>query len=44
MVVTSVLQAVVYLAVPVAWAVAPQVWLLFAVAPVGAVRCPTGWH
>lgn len=37
MVVTSVLQALAYLSVPVAWAVAPQVWLLFVVAPVGAV-------
>jgi len=37
MVGTSVLQAVVCLAVPVVWAVAPQVWLLFVVVPVGAV-------
>jgi MFS family permease len=37
MVVTSVLQAVAYLAVPVAWAVSPQVWLLFVVMPAGAV-------
>lgn len=37
MVVTSVLQALVYLAVPVVWVVAPQVWLLFLVVPAGAV-------
>lgn len=37
MVVTSILQALAYLAVPVVWAVAPQVWLLFVVVPVGAV-------
>ncbi len=37
MVVTSALQALVYLAVPLAWVVAPQVWLLFVVAPAGAV-------
>jgi MFS family permease len=37
MVATSVLQAFAYLAVPVAWAVAPQVWLLFVVVPAGAV-------
>ena len=37
MVVTSVLQALVYLAVPLVWMVAPQVWLLFAVVPAGAV-------
>jgi MFS family permease len=37
MVVTSVLKALVYLAVPVVWAVAPQVWLLFVVVPAGAV-------
>lgn len=37
MVVTSFLQALVYLAVPVVWAVAPQLWLLFVVVPAGAV-------
>jgi hypothetical protein len=37
MIVTSVLQAAAYLVVPVAWAVGPQVWLLFVVVPVGAV-------
>jgi MFS family permease len=37
MIVTSVLQAVAYLAVPVVWAVAPQVWLLFVVVPAGAM-------
>src|SRR5262249_49939847 len=37
MAVTSVLQALAYLAVPVVWVVAPQVWLLFVGVPVGAV-------
>jgi MFS family permease len=37
MVATSALQALVYLAVPLVWMVAPQVWLLFVVVPVGAV-------
>jgi MFS family permease len=37
MIMTSILHALAYLAVPVAWAVAPQVWLLFVVVPVGAV-------
>jgi hypothetical protein len=37
MIVTSVLQALAYLAVPVVWAVTPQVWLLFVVLPAGAM-------
>jgi MFS family permease len=37
MVVTALLQALAYLAVPLVWLMAPRVWLLFVVMPVGAV-------